>query len=127
MLLHLKYDSRSVRAPVISKVAIEENALINIIEAKVEPRYGEIVVEVDDEIAERVAEKFRKYGVEVRKLTKGIEKSEKCVDCGACISVCPTGVFSKDEEDRVVVNEVKCIRCGFCVNVCPLKALRLPE
>ena len=84
-------------------------------------------MEVDDEIAERVAEKFKKYGVEVRKLTKSIEKSEKCVDCGACISVCPTGVFERGEDDRIVVNEVKCIRCGFCVGVCPLNALKLPE
>lgn len=127
MLLELIYDSKVVKDPILTKVAIEENALMNIIEAKVSAREGKIVVELEDEIADRIERKFTEYGVKVRRLEKGIEKKENCVDCGACISICPVGVFSFDKEFRVVADSSKCVRCGICVNVCPVNALRLPE
>ena len=60
-------------------------------------------------------------------LTRGIEKSEACVDCGACISVCPVSVFYKDPDERVVADSEKCVRCRICIGVCPLKALSLLE
>ncbi len=127
MLLELTYDSKVVKEPILTKIAIEEKALMNIIEAKVGAREGRIVVELDDRIADRIAKRFSEFGVNVRRIEKGIEKSENCVDCGACISICPAEVFSLDEEYRVVVNSARCVRCGSCIAVCPVKALKLPE
>lgn len=127
MMLELIYDSEVVKEPILVKVALEENVLINIIEAEVGAREGRIVIEVDDSVSEKLIRRFKEHRVRVRKLDRGIEKSESCVHCGACISVCPVGVFSKDEEERVIAESEKCVRCRICIGVCPVKALSLPE
>ena len=45
----------------------------------------------------------------------------KCIGCGACVSVCPSGaqiIGEKREIDRD-----KCTSCGACAHVCPTGAL----
>ncbi len=128
MMVLLKYDSKSVREPIIAKTAIETGALLNIIKASVGARQGEIIIEVEDAKVDEVMEKFRAFGVEAVKIEGGIERDEeRCVHCGACISICPVDVFSVAEDMKVVVEAEKCIRCGVCVAVCPLSALSLAE
>ncbi len=127
MLLLLKFDSKTIRKPIISKATLETNALINILRANVGARKGEMVVEVDDSKARDVEEVFRRFGVEVVELREGIVKDEeRCAHCGLCISICPVEVFEFDEEWRVVVRGDRCVHCGVCVGVCPCNALSLP-
>jgi len=127
-MILLKYDSRSVREPIIAKTAIETETLLNIIKASVGARQGEIIIEVEDAKADEVMEKLRAFGVEAVKIEGRIEKDDElCVHCGACISICPVEVFSVADDKKVVADSQKCIRCGVCVTVCPLSALSLPE
>jgi cytochrome c oxidase accessory protein FixG len=35
-----------------------------------------------------------------------------CVDCGACIHVCPTGIDIRDGQ------QLECIGCGLCIDAC---------
>ena len=127
MMVELVYDSEVVREPILTRVAIEERVLMNIIEASVGAREGRIVVEIPDEVSERVVSRLVEQGVKVRVLDRGIEKSDSCVHCGACISVCPVGVFTKDDEEKVNADSSKCVRCRICLGVCPVGALSLPE
>lgn len=50
----------------------------------------------------------------------------KCRHCdpAPCMSVCPTGAISRDDEmDIVVVDGQKCIACAMCAMVCPFDVL----
>lgn len=47
----------------------------------------------------------------------------KCIKCGICSKVCPTGVLSIDENGPNASNAKNCIACGQCVAVCPHGAL----
>jgi nitroreductase/NAD-dependent dihydropyrimidine dehydrogenase PreA subunit len=47
----------------------------------------------------------------------------KCIKCGICSKVCPTGVLSIDEIGPNVINSKNCISCGQCVAVCQHGAL----
>lgn len=52
-------------------------------------------------------------------------KSNSCVNCGACVSVCPVGIhtISKDNGDHEVLRNIDCLGCGKCVEACMAKAL----
>ncbi len=45
----------------------------------------------------------------------------KCIDCGECISVCPTGAHSMNQEH--FYERGKCLSCGKCTEVCLGNAL----
>lgn len=126
MMLELKFDSRIIKEPIISKATLEADTLINIIRADVGARHGEMVIEIDNSKADEVIKAFRSYGVEVVKFDRKIVKSDDCVHCGACVSICPVEVFFIDEEKMIQADSQKCIHCGVCVKVCPVKALSLP-
>jgi ferredoxin len=124
MLLRLKFDSKAVKKPVISSVTLKTSALINIIKAEVGPRKGELIVEVEDYVVENVEKALKELGVSVCRLKK-IERSDACVHCGACISICPVEAIEMMEDGRVEFMD-KCVLCGNCVKVCPVNALSVP-
>ena len=51
----------------------------------------------------------------------------KCIDCGACIGLCPVDALNFDEQKALEVQEDKCIQCNACVKACPMKALSIEE
>ncbi|MBO8181737.1 MAG: 4Fe-4S binding protein [Archaeoglobus sp.] len=127
MLLYLHFDSKTVKEPVISLTTLEKKTLINIIRGSVGAREGELFVEIEDSRASEIIEFIRSKGVEVTEIREKIAKSEDCIHCGACISICPVEVFSLNDDFRVEAEVEKCIRCGICIYVCPVKALELPS
>ncbi len=56
---------------------------------------------------------------------------EKCIGCGACVSVCPANPNVYELQDgktgkkSVVKNRDACIECGACVASCPVSAITL--
>ncbi|WP_432738148.1 choline TMA-lyase-activating enzyme [Maridesulfovibrio sp. FT414] len=51
-------------------------------------------------------------------------KKDACVNCGACVSVCPAGVHRMDNAGKHYVDrEAECIGCRKCEPVCFEKAL----
>jgi len=50
--------------------------------------------------------------------------AHKCINCGECAAVCPTGAHSM-VDGRHVFDRAKCRACGKCEAVCLGKALRL--
>jgi ferredoxin len=124
MKLLLKYPLPLDEMPYTSEVILETGAKINIDRAT----RGELIVDVPRDDVEHVAELFREKGVEVRRLMKLIAwDEERCIHCGACISVCPTKVFTFDPSWTIKLEEEKCIRCEICVKACPLSALACVE
>jgi ferredoxin len=54
-----------------------------------------------------------------------------CRDCGICMTICPQGAISKQENSNeafeMVVDADKCIGCGFCAGACPCGIWNLVE
>ncbi len=57
-----------------------------------------------------------------------IEKDDqRCIDCGACVSLCPMDALGFDPDHSVTLDPGKCsgVTCGLCIDACPRRALRL--
>jgi len=120
MKLLLIYPLPLDEMPYTAEVILETGVKINIDRAT----RGELIVDVPNDKVDQVAELFRVKGVEVRKLMKLIAwDEERCIHCGACISVCPTKVFRFNPSWNLNVEEEKCVRCELCVKACPLSVL----
>lgn len=50
--------------------------------------------------------------------TKVQWKGDDCVHCLECISACPQGALSSDEQKNITVDGEKCVGCFECITVC---------
>jgi pyruvate formate lyase activating enzyme len=49
----------------------------------------------------------------------------RCIDCGTCLGVCPSGALHKRPDGSLVIDRGKCDGCGDCAGECPANALEL--
>ena len=125
----LRFSEKMVEQPVTAQVILEHGVPVSIVAAHINSQGGEILAEVPSTHVEKVIDAFRKKGVTVT-VPKLIEvDSERCIDCGACFSLCPVSAIAFREDFSVVFDEQKCIGspCGLCINACPARAIRLVE
>jgi ferredoxin len=128
--LLLTYDSSRASEPVLASVIKETSLLLNVLHAKINSQGGEIIVsvEVTDDQFPKLLELFRSKGVGAEELKKVIVLNrDSCIDCGACLSLCPTGALHFTPELKVELKEEKCVYCKLCIEACPVRALALSE
>lgn len=82
-----------------------------------------ILLDVPESKIEQIAQSLKMNNIIVNKKGRVIVNIEKCVDCGACISLCPTNAFYFNENDRLEFANDKCIGCLLCIDSCPRKAI----
>ncbi len=127
MKLLVTFSRGKGRKPIIAQAVRDTGVLITVERAVIDSSEGEALIEVPDDQCRLVSDKMTSLGANVRILEHGIVFNEsECVDCGACISICPREVFSFDERFRLQVAEDRCILCGKCVDACPHDALTMP-
>ncbi|MDI6819753.1 MAG: 4Fe-4S binding protein [Candidatus Hodarchaeaceae archaeon] len=124
----LKYSAEALDKPILAEVIRQTSAGINILHAELNATKGEMLIGVEGspEEIERLIDLFKGRGVDARRLERTVELDEgSCMDCGACLSLCPTGALHITEDYSVKLNENKCIMCEVCVPACPVKAIKV--
>ncbi len=126
----LHFPPTATGQPVVHRLSREYGLVFNILRASITPQEeGLMVLELSGEEAdyERAAEYLREMGIRVQPLVQDIRKNdERCVDCGACVGVCPTKALVLERPSMKVVFEPdECVVCGECVPCCPVGAMEL--
>lgn len=52
--------------------------------------------------------------------------SQECINCGACVTVCPVQAIS-DGDGQQQINCDVCIECNACAEACPVGAPKLAK
>jgi len=127
VMVLLKFSEKLVEQPITAQVILEHGIPINIISAHIDSQGGEILAEIPSTHFDKVVNTFRERSVTVTIPELIDVDSEKCFDCGACLSLCPVNAIAFAEDFSVVFNKEKCIgsTCGACVEACPARAIRL--
>ncbi|MFH1821466.1 MAG: 4Fe-4S binding protein [Methanobacteriota archaeon] len=128
--IFLNYTADKVEEPILSTVIRDTGHAFNILYAEFGSRGGEILLSVDapDKEVDKVIGMFKKKGVQVKEVKHAINLDrDSCVDCGACLSLCPSGAIQETKDRTVELDEDKCVYCELCVPSCPVNALKLPK
>lgn len=48
---------------------------------------------------------------------------QNCIKCNACLEICPSLVFERNNTEIQASNPQSCITCGHCVAICPQNAI----
>jgi len=52
---------------------------------------------------------------------------EVCIDCAACVPICPVTALDKRHDGIVDVDQSVCIGCNGCMQACPYDALYIDD
>jgi len=126
----LRYSAGKAAEPVLASVIKETGVLVNLLYADFDTKGGVILISIDapETDVERVFEAFSKRGVEFEEIKRAVSVDQDvCVDCGACVSLCPTGALTLSKDFSLKFDEDKCVMCEICVPACPMRAIKVRE
>ncbi|KUK31672.1 MAG: 4Fe-4S ferredoxin iron-sulfur binding domain containing protein [Thermoanaerobacterales bacterium 50_218] len=126
----LRFSPPLVEQPIIYRLVKDYDLIINILKADINPhKEGFVVLEIsgDSENYNRGLDYLRSVGVEIEPLSGTIHwNRERCLQCGACTTFCPTGaLYLTRPEMEVHFDGSKCIVCESCLDVCVARAVEV--
>ncbi len=82
-----------------------------------------VLLDIPEEKVKTITKSLIKSNIIVNKKGRVIVDIEKCIDCGACISLCPTDALYFNNEERLGFSYESCIGCLLCLDSCPRYAI----
>ena len=126
----LHFPRQLVNRPIVSRLVKDFDLDFNILKASITPEEeGLLVLELIGE--QKDYNQGIKYltdsGVIIQALSQDIVRNEeRCTQCGACVTICPTGAFELNLATReVTFRNEKCVACGICLTACPPRAMEV--
>ncbi|MFA5113776.1 MAG: NIL domain-containing protein [Candidatus Margulisiibacteriota bacterium] len=127
----LNFPKEKIDKPIVYKLIKEFDLSFNIMKASITPdQEGHMVLELIGGAPdiEQGIKFLKEQGVKVAPLSKDIRVNwDECVQCGACVAICPTGaLYVKDRQTMEVgFDPDKCIACELCIRPCPPRAIEV--
>ena len=116
--------------PIVYRLVKDYDLIFNILKASVLPRQESyLVMELEGGTKEAFDQGINyllRSGVTIQPVEKNIRWLEnKCVHCGACASVCPSGAFTLDRKTDMMIrfDPNLCSACFLCIKGCPVRAV----
>ncbi|MBS3815436.1 MAG: 4Fe-4S binding protein [Hadesarchaea archaeon] len=124
----LKYSTDKAEKPILASVIRKTDVPMNILHADLSTEGGEIFISIDasEGKTSEVINLFKEHGLEIEEIKEAIHLDEdSCIECGACVSICPTDALKLDDDFSLILDEDKCVYCKACVPACPVRALNV--
>ena len=102
---------------------LKYNITFNILKFSMGTNGVNLLLDVPDRMVTMITQALREKDVIVNKKGRVIVDDEKCIECGACISICPTDALHYDINDQLKFSYDKCIGCLLCIDSCPRRAI----
>lgn len=124
----LTFSPKIVNKAIISKLIKNYDIKFNILKADITPKGGKMLIDISGNEYQKGIKFLEKEGIRLTPAKKVVKKDEdKCIDCGACVSLCPVKAILIEEDWTIEVDDQQCIGCGFCTSSCPTKAIKVME
>lgn len=128
--LTLHFPREAVHQPITYRLAVDFDVAAKILRAQVAPnQVGTMVVELSGDIDELDAAEawLELQGLGLNRAHGEIRiDPDRCVDCGICASVCPSGALQFEAgSERLQFASARCLVCEQCIPSCPLDAIAL--
>jgi len=126
----LRFPKDIVDQPMICKLVKEYDVEFNILKAAINLQdEGMMVLELRGHKVniDKGLAYLKDQGVGVERVAATIRRDfERCVQCGVCTGICPTGALAIERPGMAVLFEPdRCTGCGLCVAVCPVRAMEV--
>ncbi|MBW1722113.1 MAG: 4Fe-4S dicluster domain-containing protein [Deltaproteobacteria bacterium] len=126
----LQFPPSKVEEPIIYHLITDYGLVVNILRAAIDPgKQGRMVVELrgEEESISRAFEYLKGLDVGVDPLASEIKiQEDRCMDCSACVPICPTGALEVDRQTwKVSYDAAKCVVCLSCLEICPYRAIEM--
>ncbi len=102
---------------------LKHDISFNVLKFSVSSSGVSLLLDVPEENINLITESLKKNDITVNKKGRIVIDWEKCIDCGGCISLCPTDALHFDSDDKLEFSEEKCIGCLICLDSCPRYAI----
>lgn len=124
----LIFNKKIMYKPLIFRLAKDFDVVFNVLEAKILPKLeGRLILELrgTEESINASIDYLVKEGVVVETLVNRIMRDDnRCINCGACTSVCRVDALSINRDSmEVAFDQEKCVACGLCKIACPVGAM----
>jgi ferredoxin len=124
----LTFLPSDIGKPITYHLVKDYDLWVNILHAEIAAtKTGKLILDIEGEEdnVERAVRFLEEQGVTFRLLDGSVAWSEeRCVHCGACTSVCPSGsLYMEKPSWTLTFAKEKCYVCQLCVKACPVRAM----
>ncbi len=128
--LTLHFPREAVHLPITYRLAVDFDIAAKILRAQIAPNQsGTMVVELSGDIDELDAAEdwLEGQGLALNRAPGQIEiDRDRCVDCGICTAVCPSGALRcRPPAWHLHFDAQRCLVCEQCIPSCPFSAIAL--
>lgn len=107
----------------VINVILEQHISVNILKFSTGRSGINLLLDIPEDKITSITEALQKNDIIVNKKGRVIIEIEKCIDCGACVSLCPTDALHMDEKGLLEYSLEACLGCLLCIDACPRFAI----
>ncbi len=102
---------------------LKHNISFNILKFSTSSNGINLLLDVPENKTKEIAKTLRSNNIQVNKKGRVNRNNDKCIHCGACLSLCPIDALHYSENKKVEFSGNRCIGCLICLESCPRGAI----